>query len=167
MPTSFPRGCRRALPAARWGCAGRLRAPAAGPARHPAGDIAHDAGGAHGVAGIDDPGLPRRAHARRRVRAGMTAKEFILDSKPHWAYTTVEQDSVGHCITIAYASLADCHTASEHGLRGHSRGIEAYALWEMVEGDSDVLGRPSAARRVRNSDRHAFHVMGGCGPAAR
>ena len=32
--------------------------------------------------------LPRRAHARRGVRAGMTAKELILDSKPHWAYTT-------------------------------------------------------------------------------
>jgi hypothetical protein len=39
----------------------------------------------------------------------MTAKEFILDSKPQREYAIVKQDSVGRCITISYASLTECH----------------------------------------------------------
>ena len=77
----------------------------------------------------------------------MTAKELILDSKPHWAYTTVEQDSVGHCITISNASLTDCHDedASHESLMARIAGLGAKG-WALAAATDAAKPRPPTSR---------------------
>ena len=75
----------------------------------------------------------------------MTAKEFILDSKPQWEKAIVEQDRVGHCITISYASLTDCHDedASHESLM--ARIADLGAEGRELAAATDAVSPPNAA----------------------
>jgi hypothetical protein len=78
-----------------------------------------------------------------------------LDSKPQWKYTIVEQDSVGECITISYASRSECHDedVSHEALMTVIAGLGAKG-WELVAA-TDTFS-PSE-RRIRSFAFKRWH----------
>jgi hypothetical protein len=86
---------------------------------------------------------------------GSPGKECILDSKPQWEYAIVEQDSVGDCITISYASHDECHDedVSHEALMAAIADLGAKG-WELVAA-TDAFS-PSE-RRVRSYALKRLH----------
>ena len=75
-------------------------------------------------------------------------KEGVSGSKLQWEYAIVEQDSVGECIEISYASGTECHGegVSHEALLAVIAGLGAKG-WELVAA-TDTFS-PSE-RRIRS-----------------
>ena len=71
-----------------------------------------------------------------------------MGPQPQWEYAIVEQDSVGECIEISYASGTECHgeDVSHEALLAVVAGLGA-KCWELVAA-TDAFS-PSE-RRVRS-----------------
>lgn len=78
----------------------------------------------------------------------LAEKQGISGSKLKWEYAIVEQDSVGECIEISYASGTECHgeDVSHEALLAVVAGLGAKG-WELVAA-TDAFS-PSE-RRVRS-----------------
>ena len=90
------------------------------------------------------------------------SKDRILDSQPQWEYALVEQDSVGECIEISYASGKECHgeDVSHEALLAVIAHLGAKG-WELVAATdtfspSERRVRSYAFKRLHDETRGIF-----------
>ena len=90
-----------------------------------------------------------------------------MASNPQWENAIVEQDSVGECIEISYASGKECHgeDVSHEALRAVLAGLGAKG-WDLVAATdafspSERRVRSYAFKRLQDEARGIFRVIRG------